>query len=422
MPHVCSSAEDSPYTARLALPKLSHAISAQELMSFGPVHSISTKAPRPESLDCHIQHNHSLPVRGERHNVRPGTPEYMADSPDSQITSLKSSRCLSVPSSLELRETGNSSHAYPSPPGSESGDLEGSLFDAFDDEKFDTLPFPLSPASPVSCQSASIFKGSMSRGRTISQRFPPVGNRLLTPSTSPDRFIPNRTPQDLSKTFQLGKAAETLIRAERTMRHNSASPDPFGSFHAPRIRDSRPSASSNGSPLAQRARSRVLGTTNISTSAQDPVTPQNRQISAGAVWNVGGSTNTNHSGPIRGISNGRGGLTSSGSNAPMYTSHFLDEEAADHDVERMQSRLAAALDIDQTSRVLRMSHSPGQGRSASTGSLGLKRKCEPRTVWKDGKWMLEESLPGMFPRLLFQINVFVPLPNMASISDSVLEI
>ena len=81
-------------------------------------------------------------------------------------------------------------------------------------------------------------------------------------------------------------------------------------------------------------------------------------------------------------------FSSSGSNAPMFTSHFFDDDLLDHSMERMESRLAAALDIDLTSRVLNNSRLSSTTRSASTSLIGVKRKApyiEPRTHWKHGE-------------------------------------
>jgi hypothetical protein len=57
-------------------------------------------------------------------------------------------------------------------------------------------------------------------------------------------------------------------------------------------------------------------------------------------------------GPVTGIPDGRGGFLSSGTNAPMYTSQFLEGDSPDQDLERHERRLAAALDIDQANKIL----------------------------------------------------------------------
>ena len=107
---------------------------------------------------------------------------------------------------------------------------------------------------------------------------------------------------------------------------------------------------------------------------------------------MGGSTAASPTGPVQGLPNGRGGVIGSGTNAPMYTSRFLDGETPDQDLERLEGRLAAALDIDQTSRVLEIPGSPLKPGHASTGSLASKRRypfIDSRTRWEHGTWVQE---------------------------------
>lgn len=77
-----------------------------------------------------------------------------------------------------------------------------------------------------------------------------------------------------------------------------------------------------------------------------------RQISLGAVWSVGGPSAA-QLGSTHGVPDGHGGLTASGSNAPMHTAGFLDGDTPNEQTRAHESRLALALDIDQTSPILR---------------------------------------------------------------------
>ena len=212
----------------------------------------------------------------------------------------------------------------------------------------------------------------------------------LTPPVTPDRYISNRfSPQEASKSFRLSKSPHQLSSSERLLRHPSATPDPFGPLIVQRRREARDTTLVDRDDLAMRFRNRTMGITHVLALPRDTLALQNRQASAGAIWNVGGSTPATHSGPICSVSNGRGGFLSSGSNAPMFTSHFFDDDLLDHSMERMESRLAAALDIDLTSRVLNNSRLSPTTRSASTSSFGVKRKAPytaPRTHWKHGEW------------------------------------
>ena len=279
---------------------------------------------------------------------------------------------------------------YPSPPASEYSIPKTPSTESRASEDVDPPAFPLTPVpfSPVSATGHREIRTP--RGRGIRRE-----KGLRTPSRSPDRFISSRcTPQDASKTFRLSKLPEQLSSAEKLLRHRSATPDPFGPLAVRRIREARINATGNTEPRTVLSRTHTIGTTNVQHPPQDPLAIQNRQASAGAVWNVGGGSQANMSGPVRGISDGRGGFVSSGSNAPMFTSHFFDEDTLEQDNGQLESRLAVALDIDQTRRILDISRSPVRGRSVSTGSIGMKRKYvyfEPRTRWMNGQWVQEGS-------------------------------
>ena len=279
---------------------------------------------------------------------------------------------------------------YLSPPASEYSIPYTPSTESQASEDVDPPAFPLTPA-PFSSISATDDGGTRTpRGRGIRRE-----KGLRTPSTSPDRFISSRsTPQDASKTFRLSKPPEQLSTAEKILRHRSATPDPFGPLAVRRIREARINAAGNTDPRTVPSRTRTIGTTNVQHPPQDPLATQNRQASAGAVWNVGGGSQANLSGPVRGISDGRGGFVSSGLNAPMFTSHFFDEDTLEQDNGQLEGRLAIALDIDQTRRILDITKSPVRGRSVSTGSIGTKRKYvyfEPRTRWINGQWVQEGS-------------------------------
>ena len=120
----------------------------------------------------------------------------------------------------------------------------------------------------------------------------------------------------------------------------------------------------------------------------------NKQISLGSVWTVGGLA------PISiGVTNGRGGLTGSGTNAPLYTTSFSSAiPRAEEDREKHEGRLAKALDLDRTSRIhdfIDPSISPRgsspKGTSPRGGYRGQKRTAagEIKTEWKGSEWVLE---------------------------------
>ena len=214
-------------------------------------------------------------------------------------------------------------------------------------------------------------------------------------SLYPDRFISDRStptsPQSPAETYRISKHPEQLLPEEKFQRHGSATPDPFSPLKISRIRASRVDGVQRGrhTITMQLPRSRTIGLTTVDQFVPDVGDTPNRQVSSGNIWNMGGLAQTMLPAPVRGISNGRGGFLSSGTNAPMYESRLLDDLSTDQDVDQMERRLAAALDIDRTLRVFEISDKVRNNRILSTGGIGLKRKrmfLEQRTTWREGAW------------------------------------
>ena len=278
--------------------------------------------------------------------------------------------------------------AFPSPPASDDGTPSVKASKARD-----AFPFPLQPA-PVS------INLSPSRGRQYET--PPPRRRgvsrelrYLTPPLSPDRYIPNRrSPDSSAKSFRFSKPSDQLTPIERLVRNQCASQDPFTTWSANSVWQDPPPTyelhTRNSAPSPRRvatvAGSEIHGVRPGSIGIAD------RRPSAGAVWNVGGSA-APPSGPIAGIPNGRGGLLGSGTNAPMFTSRFFQTESADQSQERLEGRLAAALDIDQTSRTLSISRSPEAEVTGSPSRPGT-RGPPSGTIWRDGRWHNDDSQSG----------------------------
>lgn len=256
-------------------------------------------------------------------------------------------------------------------------------------EDLDAFPFPLEASS----DHVFDWRAKEDRGRRqySKQRCINAEAKPLTPPASSDRYIASRySPQSRSSTFHTSRSPQKLSGTERLLRQNSASPDPFRSPTLPREGTRVISGSNNGQE--SRSPSRSTSGPTVLGLPRSRLTSQNRQASAGAVWGVGGNTAASPTGPVQGIPNGRGGVVGSGTNAPMYTSRFLDGETPDQDLERLEGRLAVALDIDQTSRMLDIPSSPKQVGYASPGSVASKRRypfIDGRTRWENGAWVQE---------------------------------
>lgn len=330
-------------------------------------------------------HNHS--TTDVRARIRPPR------SFSSFLPSPESSDCESPrlqrprPSKQRVEST-----ALPTPPSSDD-ESSGNLLSAETDQlkasaHLDGYSFPLQPFNlPPAHESTHL--------QTPPRNCLCTNTRRKRRSPYPDRFISDRStptsPQSPAETYRISKHPEQLLPEEKFQRHGSATPDPFRPLKISKIRASRLDAVQRGGQTTtmQLPRSRTIGLTTVNQFARDVGDTPNRQVSSGNIWNVGGFAQTMLPAPLRGISNGRGGFLSSGTNAPMYESRFLDDLSTDQDVDQMERRLAAALDIDRTLRVFENSNKIRNTRILSTGGFGLKRKrmfLEQRTTWREGRW------------------------------------
>lgn len=251
----------------------------------------------------------------------------------------------------------------------------------------DSFPFAIQHSSHRDTQRSSpICKKKVKKSK---QRCFSAGTGLRTPSASPDRFISNRSyHESLSDTYRQSKSPQLLSGHERLLRQKCISPDPF--YVSPtrhRGRRSPLGFDTRGNRIGDR--SHMVSHASVLSLLNNPQPPQTRHPSAGAIWNVGGNSAATPTGPVRPVSDGRGGRTGSGTNAPMYTSNFFQNKAVDQNNENHEGRLAIALEINQTRKFLSASQpleNEGRIKSALTG---MKRKVpyvEPRTEWINGKW------------------------------------
>ncbi|KAL9581276.1 MAG: hypothetical protein Q9203_005964 [Teloschistes exilis] len=267
-------------------------------------------------------------------------------------------------------------HLPTSPDSQDSGGSEDFL-------PYQAISGPLlqSPLTPTS----SNAKSRRSLRRPWTARTP-----ILASATSPDRYISSRSALDSSGSFRLGKAPHLLSPDEKLLRNHSATPDPFLSSPR-RTRHGRALTSSIDSRSASRSRAR-------STSSQDVLLtphhahppPQFRQASVGTIWNIGGGAHQ-PTGPVQGISDGRGGLIGSGTNSPLYTAKFSEKDAPEDDQELYENRLAAALDLDRTRKVLDLSR-PEPRKAALLSTKRKRGTFVGRTQWRYGEWAREGDI------------------------------
>lgn len=291
----------------------------------------------------------------------------------------------------DLTQPWAAAFSYPSPPASESSfdGTETPLVQAC--KAIDAYPFPRQ--SPKANNLPANYNDFKRSGGTPPRRCYSGGASPRTPLSSPDRFIPRRlSPMSSTRSFHLSKPSYSLSGGEKLLRQRSASPDPFSPRMSSRTRIGPSSLSPRRPSRTPRAVS-ANGSGVLGVRAQS-LGQTSRQASLGAVWNVGG-TGAAMRGPVAGVPDGRGGFLGSGTNAPMYTSQFLQGDSPDQDLDRHERRLAAAFDIDQTSRILGSPAGPEAFLSQSI-ARGTKRKWNDgqvaRTVWKDSEWVKDGAL------------------------------
>jgi len=95
---------------------------------------------------------------------------------------------------------------------------------------------------------------------------------------------------------------------------------------------------------------------------------------------------------VAGVPDGRGRVLGSGTNARLYASSFANPRPMskiDQDIERLEGRLAQALNLDRVSRVFEF-----RDRSTSPGKpLTPNKSNEPetRSIWTGTEWVSGRS-------------------------------
>jgi hypothetical protein len=212
----------------------------------------------------------------------------------------------------------------------------------------------------------------------------------------PDRYIAQRRPPTVTRqSFELNKPAERLD-AHKIGRGGRSNADPFnhrlrrserlndelrGLREAHSLLMGRASVQRRNANLASRLSSSILAS---------------RQISGGAVWNVGGPSAVSDT--VIGVSTGRGGMLGPGTNAPLYTSSFLERADPEAELDAYERRLALAFDVDQSERILQHSLSPLTIQSTEHCDSPVYAKH----TWRDCAWIKD----GISSRLSMMLPAF----------------
>ncbi|KAF2460612.1 WD40-repeat-containing domain protein [Lineolata rhizophorae] len=236
------------------------------------------------------------------------------------------------------------------------------------------------------------------------QRGPQSSPECISPSRAtytqrPDRFIPIRnTAASSNEKFRMSKPVAALNVSERHCRRSLQHDPFFGSRQARNIpvRQAREaqglqrSPGQTGQSLLTAHSTGVLGTNHEG----DP----RRAFSGGAVWSVGGAAAALDEG-VSGVSNGRGGFTVAGTNAPLYSCQFIQQNDPSTDTDMYQRRLAAATGVDQARRVLEPFASGNYGLRLPMPSVSGRCVEHPwrgpssvhGPVWRDNEWQTEAA-------------------------------
>ncbi|KAJ5297448.1 hypothetical protein N7508_007697 [Penicillium antarcticum] len=200
-------------------------------------------------------------------------------------------------------------------------------------------------------------------------------------SISPDRFIPKRDfAESSSAAFRVAKHPLRLSPREKLLRRCPPGNDPFLPPNTRRLPIvSRPQQPTR---LQQVPRQRPNLVNGIAFSGSNIPDATLRQVSAGAVWNVGGASAV-RGGPLSTAPGDTSIATGHGPAAPNYVARFLPKKPTPDEEERHESRLALALDIDPITRLLGTTQ-PCFEVPLSPASLHYERLSP--FVWKDSAW------------------------------------
>lgn len=189
---------------------------------------------------------------------------------------------------------------------------------------------------------------------------------------TPDRFVPLRAATPTKEAFLLSKPASKLSISRRGTGRRSPPTDPFAPTPRRSLRMAEQFATIRTPPPAPRTVGlRTSLVPNADSSAR-------RSASAGAVWSVGGTTTTEG---VASVTNGRGGRVTSSTSAPHYAADFLRRNTPSDEELTHGRRLAFAMYIDQSARML--DHSLPS--SPSSGSPKSSHGKDGR-VWRNGGW------------------------------------
>lgn len=261
---------------------------------------------------------------------------------------------------------------------------------------------------------ASPAPDSPERGRRLT-RGPPNGNApqaTFRSPISPDRFIPKREfGHHPSTSYRVNKHPYYLSPQERIIRRRVPGEDPFlpVSRQSPAFPGRRPTPTR----LSQRPYHRPHLVADPTVFGGAAPSESLRRVSAGAVWGVGG-TSAVLGQPSVGVSNDTRSISGRGAASPAYVARFLPKISRHDDLNKHESRLALALDIDPTTRLLETC-TTREDKSPSPASPDYE-KYSP-FVWKDSAWKKVERGHCKFCDRTCSLSRCTSLPHSVCAAD-----
>ncbi|KAJ6017144.1 hypothetical protein N7451_000523 [Penicillium sp. IBT 35674x] len=236
-------------------------------------------------------------------------------------------------------------------------------------------------ATPSFQENLSADAVSPERGRSRFRR--PLNRaaaRIAYPSPiSPDRFIPKRDFDESPSTpYRVNKHPQQLSPRERLLRCRLPGEDPF-------LPTSQTRRSPAQNPRLARPRQSPLHRPRLisNLSLMSPNRPNDflRQVSSGGIWGVGGTSAM--LGASLPVPNAAPSLLGRGTTAPNFVARFLPKSTKADEQNKHESRIALALDIDPTTRLV------GTCRTHTERPPGPTSPDYERFapfVWNDSAW------------------------------------
>lgn len=261
-------------------------------------------------------------------------------------------------------------------------ELEGARREEQRERQLKPFTLPKRSARSRPCLPASFFSDSDTKlvRRNSNSNAVGVTRSAALSAHIQDRFIPYRSDSAIVvQKFRTGKAPHELTTSEKLLRHNGDAEDAFCYRRrriTPLAAELRVHSQSESIPGGIRAGS-VLGPVGQNTG-ENPV----RQVSHGTVWTVRGVVPN-----AAAVDNGRGQLIQSGTNARLFRTAFpARKPRAEEELEKHEARIAAALGMDRTQRVL------GMNMVFERRENARERREKTSTQWNGAEWVREDWL------------------------------